>query len=326
VRTAATRDLAKNVGLLSDKDFGPDFTPDKILTALQKSDFDIFEKGIEGTQHSSVHNICGAAGGHMGSMMSPLDPIFWLHHCNVDRLWAQWQDAGNLTPSIAANYDGWFFDGRGNPVTGATPDHARDYRAFGYVYDRTATPARPAFGALASLQDVSEPSRSPPPLSVLAVDDPDARRVADRQALALPVTGLSQALEGHRSYRSAKILSLGQLETEKARVVALLSEVTQPAAERPTIVRVFVSDADAPPEEQQLHKFAAPSFSFFGPAGHHGGSSNFALDITEPLRLLRAQGALSAGSILIQFMPLAAATGAVQDLPIDVGRVELVST
>ncbi|MEM6252562.1 MAG: tyrosinase family protein [Cyanobacteria bacterium P01_D01_bin.156] len=26
---------------------------------------------------------------------SPYDPIFWLHHANVDRLWAQWQDDGH---------------------------------------------------------------------------------------------------------------------------------------------------------------------------------------------------------------------------------------
>lgn len=23
------------------------------------------------------------------------DPIFFLHHCNVDRLWAEWQDSGH---------------------------------------------------------------------------------------------------------------------------------------------------------------------------------------------------------------------------------------
>ncbi|MGD1897781.1 MAG: tyrosinase family protein [Phormidesmis sp.] len=36
---------------------------------------------------------------------SPYDPIFWLHHANVDRLWAQWQDQGHSGPDFypAAN-------------------------------------------------------------------------------------------------------------------------------------------------------------------------------------------------------------------------------
>ncbi len=24
-----------------------------------------------------------------------VDPIFFLHHCNIDRLWAEWQDSGH---------------------------------------------------------------------------------------------------------------------------------------------------------------------------------------------------------------------------------------
>ena len=26
---------------------------------------------------------------------SPYDPVFWLHHANADRLWAEWQDNGH---------------------------------------------------------------------------------------------------------------------------------------------------------------------------------------------------------------------------------------
>lgn len=38
--------------------------------------------------HNSGHNFIG---GHMSQAFSPNDPVFWLHHANVDRLWANWQ-------------------------------------------------------------------------------------------------------------------------------------------------------------------------------------------------------------------------------------------
>src|SRR6267378_2401282 len=40
--------------------------------------------------HGWVHN---AVGGTMGSSRSPADPLFWLHHAMVDRLWSIWATA-----------------------------------------------------------------------------------------------------------------------------------------------------------------------------------------------------------------------------------------
>ena len=51
---------------------------------------------LESGPHNSVH---GRIGGNMGTYMSPLDPIFWLHHCNIDRIWDQWNRLGRANTS-----------------------------------------------------------------------------------------------------------------------------------------------------------------------------------------------------------------------------------
>lgn len=38
--------------------------------------------------HDPVHN---EVGGAMGSTGSPNDPVFWMHHCMLDKVWADWQ-------------------------------------------------------------------------------------------------------------------------------------------------------------------------------------------------------------------------------------------
>lgn len=47
-------------------------------------------RGADGTfqLHNRVHIWVG---GSMLPMTSPNDPIFFLHHCNIDRIWAEWQ-------------------------------------------------------------------------------------------------------------------------------------------------------------------------------------------------------------------------------------------
>jgi tyrosinase len=43
--------------------------------------------------HNEIHDKTGGPSGHMSSLdVSAFDPVFWLHHCNVDRIWAMWQD------------------------------------------------------------------------------------------------------------------------------------------------------------------------------------------------------------------------------------------
>ncbi len=48
-----------------------------------------FRHELENGAHRLVHIIIA---GHMGTNWSPADPLFYLHHSNVDRIWAMWQD------------------------------------------------------------------------------------------------------------------------------------------------------------------------------------------------------------------------------------------
>ena len=93
---------------------------------------------LEGQPHNGVH---ATIGGDMGDMPSPLDPIFWLHHCNVDRTWARWVAQGrtNTTDPLWATYpfNGQFVTPQGPNGTTAynvSVSDVLDHTALGYTY------------------------------------------------------------------------------------------------------------------------------------------------------------------------------------------------
>ena len=108
--------------------------PQSAIDSLFKTDnYEVFNALIEGAlvpnknstgyvpgwaRHAFAHSIIGGSQvdwtdwtqgiahqtdilGTMDSIpCSPYDPIFWLHHANVDRLWAKWQDQGHSGDSF----------------------------------------------------------------------------------------------------------------------------------------------------------------------------------------------------------------------------------
>lgn len=105
--------------------------------------------------HDNLHALLGGFQGHMTIVpFSAFDPLFFLHHCNVDRLFALWQvfhpkswivpevarvnsyttSVGQLLDSTSAltpfyaNHDGDFW----------TSDMIRDTTALGYTYSELA--------------------------------------------------------------------------------------------------------------------------------------------------------------------------------------------
>lgn len=96
-----------------------------VTAALANGTFNTFAQAVEGV-HDSGHVWVG---GSMGIIQTaPCDPVFWMHHAEIDRIWFEWQQAHpGLNPSLAgaaAVMDPW---------TEGEVD-TRDVTALGYTY------------------------------------------------------------------------------------------------------------------------------------------------------------------------------------------------
>ena len=106
------------------------------------------KKGIlESQPHDNVHGAMGGPAGaaFMVSLMSSVDPIFFLHHGNLDRLWDVWtrrQTAlGRPALPQAADLTAWsdeqflfFSNAQGQPVTTTKAGDYASMSAFDYDY------------------------------------------------------------------------------------------------------------------------------------------------------------------------------------------------
>lgn len=91
----------------------------------QATNYTDFATGLENI-HNLIHNWVG---GTMGDLTTAAaDPIFWMHHANIDRLWREWYvnhgDQNLDLSGLTAIMDPWRYD---EPVT-------RDIANFNYVY------------------------------------------------------------------------------------------------------------------------------------------------------------------------------------------------
>lgn len=96
-----------------------------VAAAMANGTFNTFASALEGI-HNSGHVWVG---GSMGSVpFAPCDPAFWMHHCEIDRIWAEWQAAHpGQNPTLAgaaATMDPWT----------ETEVDTRDIIALGYKY------------------------------------------------------------------------------------------------------------------------------------------------------------------------------------------------
>ena len=85
--------------------------------------------------HNQVHLWVG---GDMLAGTSPNDPVFWLHHCNIDRIWWSWQQRYGITSTYRPVSGGPVGHNRGDTlqqlITPRTVAGVLDIRNLGYKY------------------------------------------------------------------------------------------------------------------------------------------------------------------------------------------------
>jgi tyrosinase len=107
-----------------------------------------YEDLLEKDPHNEVHD---QVGGSMGSVpTAPADPIFWAHHCNVDRLWTAWVAAGGKRKMPPASTLWWkeTFAYNLDGSWSAKVATMNDTRNLGYRYADVSLPVAPAGASL----------------------------------------------------------------------------------------------------------------------------------------------------------------------------------
>jgi tyrosinase len=294
--------------------------------------------GILETQpHDWVHGNVGG-GNKTGLMSDPrsagLDPIFWLHHANIDRLWEVWKALpwaqGDPTDPKWTGGPAYF---RKRPFVMPSPDGSTwtytpgdmaDLKSLDYVYDDVAPPA----------------GLAPPTHRLQALGaQPDRAAALLNEVIAMPRTvELLGASDVGLRLQGGEISTRVALQAApRARLAANLSAVPDAAPDRVFlnlenvraardggVLTVYINlPAGANPAGHP--ELRAGSVALFGAAqasepdgGHAGEGLTLSLEISSLVDRLHLSGALDAGQLNVRVI---ARSPALDDAQISIGRI-----
>ncbi|MCX5276713.1 tyrosinase family protein [Streptomyces virginiae] len=285
---------------------------------------------VENTPHNAVHSHIGRWMGRTDT--AALDPIFWLHHANIDRLWFAWASRpGHDDPTdprwITQEYR--FFDADGSERRLAASAVVDIADQLGYTYESPvpvappppAPPLSPVPEVSMSRPNASEPTPSVPKRREMAGASLQTVRLVGRAAsVTVPIDG--------RTTRSLG-LALGVPDPEADRRVYLNVEDIEGEENPETVYGIYVNLPDGvTPEVAESHRVG--NLSFFGieraqdPRGdEHPHGLRVTVEITPLVRRLVAQNAWDDQALRVTFLPLGPVDGEGEDPPVEIGRVSL---
>ncbi len=312
---------------------------------------------LESNPHNLVHVYVGGFADNdtvEGLMSDPgtagLDPVFYLHHANIDRLWAAWNQT-NKNPQEFAWLNGPAQNGQNQfvmPMPGATtwtftPGQMSSLDALDYTYDHlpTSPPRAARLTARLQLLDVASP------IAEEKVSTPVAATSelvgASPAALTLGTTGAATSVQLDTDARK-RLLNSFTLSVQS--VIAAEQGASPASAIAPsslpdrtflnlenvrgssdaTVLSVYIDlpDDAAPTDHPEL---LAGTVGLFGlrnasrPDSKHGGQGlSFVLEVTDVVDRLHLGNIFSVGDLHIRVVPSRPLPASAQ---ITIGRISL---
>jgi tyrosinase len=256
---------------------------------------------LEGLPHNLIHNDIG---GFMPTMVSPKDPIFMMHHGNIDRIWAVWNSKGNANSTETNWKDMPFKDNFYNPDKSFWSPKVSDLFdpvALGYTYGLSVESV-----AAASPQLLSPNSKLTTvfagPVATGAGVRTFAKRLnathTRRLEISVPVDSGLLGTVAHRTSAPAglsDVRSRQEADASGPRAYAFVRNITASIPENAEY-RVFLKGNDVGPKTPTTDPHYVGAFADFnkGPMGKNAtyqDHPSFLLDLTEAI--VRVYGSIS---------------------------------
>jgi len=288
---------------------------------------------LEATPHGSMHvRVGGPTGWMSGFNTAGLDPIFWLHHCNIDRLWEVWRkrNAAHANPVDPAWLGGLTFDfhnATGAPVTRTAAEFLDTLTCpLPYEYD-----------------DVSDPLAGTGPAGVGIAVAAAAGAMSSNNAEMVGATAVSIELTGARADVRMDVAqptgpAAARVGVASAAPLEMYINVENITGLEPNIYDVYVNvpAGEDPRAHPELYAGQLPMFGLAeatrGDANRPADGLHYALDIGHIAQRLQDAGRWNPAELHVSFVPEeeaggvapAAAGAAIAPVqPIRIGRVSL---
>jgi tyrosinase len=285
---------------------------------------------LEETPHGNVHVAVGGPNDNPGLMTlfetAALDPIFWLHHANIDRLWEAWRRrrSGNTNPTATAWLNATWVFGAGTTTTTITTRELLDPRQapLGYRYSDMPVIATPEaeFEGFEEAPEAELQDEGRPPELVGASSEAvplGPRSTTTRIALGAPAGPAAAILRETGGVPSGVTVYL-RLENITATVIhtsGVVVYVNIPPGGRP---------ADFPDRKAGVVSMFGVIETSRTDDQHTGSGRGATFDITRIARALGAARQWDPAKLDVTFVPIPDATGQVGAAgDVKVGRVSV---